>query len=187
MVHSLKPLSVVRSREEDLIGDEMTVACNAYQGSLIRRAQYKTNNREVSQDLVQTTFLKTMQYLIRGGKINLMRSFLNHILNALIVDEYRKKKATSLDILIENGFEPAEDDSKRMENISDGKSLVFLIPKLPKKYALVIQMRYLRGLSLKEISALTGQSENTVAVQLHRGLVKLRKLYVGTLKLPVSK
>lgn len=108
-----------------------------------------------------------------------MRSFLSHILNALIVDEYRKKKPTSLDALLEGGFEPGVDDSKRTENILDGEQIIFLIPELPTKYARVIQMRYLKGLSLKEIALITGQSENTVAVQLHRGLVKLRKLYIG--------
>lgn len=157
----------------------MMVAHDDYEQALIRRALYKTNDTEVSKDLVQTTFLKTLQYLRRGGKIDTMRSFLSHILNALIVDEYRKKKSTSLDALLENGFEPGFDDTKRTENILDGEQLIFLVPQLPTKYAQVIQMRYLKGLSLKEIALLTGQSENTVAVQVHRGLVKLRKLYVG--------
>jgi RNA polymerase sigma factor (sigma-70 family) len=50
---------------------------------------------------------------------------------------------------------------------------------LPQKYEQVISLRYIKGLSLKEIAALTKQSENTVAVQVHRGLMKLRKLHSG--------
>ena len=38
-------------------------------------------------------------------------------------------------------------------------------------------MRYVRDMSLQEISLLTGQSKNAVAVQVHRGLEKLKLLY----------
>lgn len=38
-------------------------------------------------------------------------------------------------------------------------------------------MRYAQDLSLKEIALITGQSRNTVAVQAHRGLIKLKILY----------
>ncbi|MBY0310277.1 sigma-70 family RNA polymerase sigma factor [Patescibacteria group bacterium] len=176
---STKAPPIVTKRKTHKIQGEITMACDNYERALIRRALYKTNDYEMSKDLVQTTFLKTIQYLRKGGRIDMMRSFLSHILNALIVDEYRKKKPVSLDALLENGFEPGFDDSKSTENIIDGEQIIFLIPQLPRKYAEVIQMRYLKSLSLKEMALLTGQSENTVAVQVHRGLVKLRKLYIG--------
>jgi len=38
-------------------------------------------------------------------------------------------------------------------------------------------MRYVKDLSLKEISLITGQSTNATAVQIHRGLEKLKLLY----------
>lgn len=172
----LKPLS---KRKLDLIKGEMTVAHDDYKDILLRRAFYKTSDPEVSKDLVQTTFLKTLVYLQKGGKVDLMRSFLNHILNALIIDEYRKSKNLSLEALLEKGFEPGSDEYERTINILDGKEIILLIPQLPKKYELVISLRYLKGLPLKEIALLTGQSENTVAVQVHRGLAKLKKLYLA--------
>jgi len=165
------------------IQGEMTVAHDDYKHALLRRAQYKTNDDEVSQDLVQTTFLKTLVYLRKGGKIDLMHSFLNHVLSALIIDEYRKNakhKSLSLDVLLDKGFDPGSNEYKRTADMLDGKEIISLIPQLPKKYELVIQMRYIRGLSLREMALLTGQSENTVAVQVHRGLLKLRKLYFST-------
>ncbi len=167
----------------NIIRGEMTVAHNDFENALLRRALYKTNNSEMSQDLVQTTFLKTLVYLQKGGKVDLMRSFLNHVLNGLIIDEYRKNgkhKLLSLDVLLGKGFEPGSDDYQKTMNILDGKKLILLIPQLPKKYQLIIEMRYLKGLSLKEMSLLTGQLENTLAVQVHRGLTQLRKLYFGT-------
>lgn len=167
-------------RKLGIIRADMTRAHNDYKDILLRRAFYKTNNQEVSQDLVQTTFLKTLVYLQRGGKVDLMRSFLNHILGDLIIDEYRKNKPFSLDDLLEKGFEQGSDEYMRNINILDGKNAVLLISQLPKKYELVIRLRYLNGLSLKEMALITGQSENTVAVQAHRGLGKLRELYTGT-------
>lgn len=147
-----------------------------FEKDLMARAYSKVHDRALSQDLVQDTFLKTWSYLSKGGKIEVMRAFLYHVLNHLIVDEYRKKKSTSLDVLLEKGFEPGYDRTKRLLDIIDGRSLIAFIQKLPKKYREVVRMRYLEDLSLKEMSAITHQSKNTVAVQIHRGIEKLKGL-----------
>jgi len=109
-----------------------------------------------------------------------MKPFLYHILNQLIIDEYRKSKSSSLDVLLEKGFEPEYDHSERIFNVFDGKAALLLIQYLPAKYEKVMRMRYAQDLSLKEISLITGQSRNAVAVQAHRGLIKLKKLYNRT-------
>lgn len=114
---------------------------------------------------------------MKGGKVNIMKSFLYHILKGLIIDEYRKKKTISLEDLAKKGFELSEDNSDKMIDILDGKQAIFLISQLPIKYQKVIRMRYLQELSLEEISDVTGDSKKTISVQLHRGLIKLKKLY----------
>jgi len=120
---------------------------------------------------------QTWRYLARGGKIDLMKAFLYHILNQLIIDEYRKRKTTSLDTLIDQGYEPSVNYSEQIVNTLDGQAAISLIQYLPVKYRTVIQLRYVQDLSLKEIALLTGQSRNAVAVQTHRGLKKLKVLY----------
>ncbi len=156
---------------------ELTSAYNTYQAGLHARAHYKIQDEALGDDLVQTTFMKTWVYLVKGGRIDLMKAFLYHVLNGLIIDEYRKNKPASLDVLIGNGFEPSFDDSKRLFNIADGKVALKMIERLPKKYQQVMRMRYIDQLSLQEISTITGQSKNTVAVQAHRGLIKLKEIY----------
>lgn len=146
------------------IQQAITQAHDSYKSSLEKRALYKTNNIETSHDLVQTTFLKTLLYLQKGSKIDLMRGFLNHVLDDLIVDEYRKHKTTSLEVLLGKGYNPSFDENHRIVDILDGKQLATLFPLLPVKYQSVLYMRYIQSLSLKEISLLTGQSQNTVAV-----------------------
>jgi RNA polymerase sigma-70 factor (ECF subfamily) len=156
----------------------LTVAHHDYEKGLNLYAFFKVRDRAVSEDLVQETFTKTWSYLVKGGKIDVMKAFLYHILNNLIVDEYRKRKTTSLDVLLEKGFEPGASHTGRLFNVMDGKAALLLIQRLPEKYQKVMRMRYVQDLNLKEISLLTGQSKNTVAVQLHRGLEKLKLLYI---------
>lgn len=160
----------------------LTTAYRDYEKGMDSYAFFKVNNHAVSEDLVQETFIKTWRYLVREGKIELMKPFLYHILNQLIIDEYRKKyrkhQTSSLDALLENGFQPMSTDrSEQATDLLDGKEALRLMQDLPPKYEKVMRMRYMRDLSLKEISLITGQSRNTVAVQAHRGLAKLRALY----------
>ncbi len=154
----------------------LTNAHRDFSRGLSRYANLKVHDAALGDDLVQATFMKTWLYLQKSGKIDLMRAFLYHVLNDLIVDEYRKKKTVSLDFFAEDGFESEAINSENIFNLIDGKILAALIEKLPEKYSSVIAMRHTKDLSLKEISVITHQSQNTVSVQVHRGLVKLRVL-----------
>ncbi len=155
----------------------MTLAHHDYEKGLNLHAFFKVSNHEIGEDLVQDTFMKTWIYLVKGGKIDAMKAFLYHVLNNLIVDSYRKHKTSSLDLLLENGYEPAISDFDRIFNMIDGKAAVVLIQRLPPGYQKVMRMRYLQDLSLKEMSLITGKTKNTIAVQVHRGMEKLKALY----------
>ncbi len=155
----------------------LTAGYNDFEKGLSRYAFMRTHNKALSQDLIQNTFHKTWKYMVKGGDIVVMEAFLYHILKALIIDEYRKKKPVSLDLLLEKGFEPHIDETIRIQEIYDGKQIALLISDLPVLYQKVMRMRYLQDMSLKEIALITGQSRNTVAVQSCRGLEKLKVLY----------
>ena len=155
----------------------LATAHHDYEKMLNVHAFYRTSSHLVGEDLVQDTFVKTWKYLLRGGKIDVMKSFLYHVLNGLIIDEYRKQKSLSLDLMMESGFEPGADSEDQLMNMLDGKQAMLLIARLPEKYRDIIDMRYVRDLSLQEISLITGKSKNSIAVQAHRGLEKLRVIY----------
>lgn len=155
----------------------LTAAHHNFEKGLNARAYFKVHNHALSDDLVQNTFLKTWRYLVKGGKIDIMRAFLYHVLNNLIVDEYRKKKTVSLDLMTEKGFEPAEVEQVNLINMLDGKKAMILIGLLPPKYQKVMRMRYVQDLSLEEMSLITGRSKNSLAVEAYRGLEKLKVLY----------
>ncbi len=155
----------------------MTNAHHDFQKGLNTRAFFKVGNHATGEDLVQDTFMKTWKHLVNGGKIHMMKAFLYHILNHLIIDEYRKRKSSSLDDLLEKGFEPGVDDTEQLFNKFDGKALLLLIHRLPLKYRDILNMHYIKDLTLSEMSAITGTSKNTIAVQMHRGVKKLKSLY----------
>ncbi len=156
----------------------LTTAHNDFEKGLNIYAFWKIKNHATGEDLVQDTFVKTWAYLVKGGKIELMKAFLYHILNHLIIDEYRKRKTTSLDTLIEKGFEPPVEYQENMFNAMDAKALLILIQRLPVKYIKIMRMKHIQDLTLQEMSLITGQTKNAIAVQTHRGLEKLKKLYL---------
>src|SRR3989344_4338366 len=167
----------MEKEEKNKIESELTVAHHDFNKGLNARAFFKTGSRMIGEDLVQETFMKTWAYLIKGGKVEIMRAFLYHVLNNLIVDEYRKRKTVSLDVMLEKGFEPGDDHTERLLNALDGKAALILIQRLPERYQKVMRMKYVQLLSLNEMSLITGQSRNSMAVQAHRGLEKLKLLY----------
>ncbi len=147
-----------------------------YSRALNVHAYYRLSNRQVSEDLVQDAFVKTWRYLLKGGEVATMKSFLYHVVDNLIIDQYRKHKTSSLDLILDTGVEFAAPD-ERIADVLDGKAAMLMIAQLPLMYKNIMTMKYIQQLTVKEMATATGYSENTIAVQAHRGLLKLKKLH----------
>ena len=172
----------MKMKEGEMLPDALLkVAHHDYEKALNLHSYFRLNDRALSNDLVQETFIKTWAYLAKGGKIDAMKAFLYHVLNNLIIDEYRKKKAVSLDLLLESGFEPQNKAGKSITDEIDDNAVIGLVKQLPEKQQKIIRMRYVQDLSLEEIATLTKQSKNTVAVQIHRAVEKLKLVHEATL------
>lgn len=167
----------MNTKEETKLQSILDLAHHDYEKGMKSYAFFKTNDRSLGEDLVQDTFLKTWKYLVNKGKIDMMKTFLYHVLNNLIVDQYRKHKTVSLDVLIKKGFDPGSDDIKKFFELVDGKTALILIESLPEPYQNIMRMKYVKDLSITEMASLTGQSKNVITVQAHRGLQKLKLLY----------
>ena len=136
--------SNMNKNQQKKMSETFTRAHHEHIKGLKGLAYFKVNNHELGNDLVQETFLKTWMYLVKGGRIDTMKAFLYHILNNLIIDQYRKHKTSSLDMLLESGFEPRDEGSIGFLNILDGKIAIKLIPKLPVIYREVLHMRFVQ-------------------------------------------
>ena len=120
--------------------------------------------------------LSNREQLVSGEKIMNLKAFVYRVANNLIIDNYRKKKDSSLDELQAGGFDPGVDDHENIMSMIAGKELVQLLDGLDDKYRQVIVMRYVDDLAPREIAGIVGETENTVSVRLHRGLHKERDL-----------
>lgn len=156
-------------------------AFDEYNDALFRHAFFRLSNREQAIDVVHDTFTKAWSYLRSGYEIKSFRPFLYKILNNLIIDEYRKKRETSLDEMLEeegvdesNFSDLTEHTVEALAATIDGKKAFLVLDTLPEQYREVLILRFVDGLGPKEIAELTEQSESIVSVRLHRGLKKLR-------------
>ena len=64
----------------------LTLAYHEHKKALNAHAFFKVHNRMISEDLVQNTFMKTWTYIVKGGKVDIMKAFLYHVLNNLIIN-----------------------------------------------------------------------------------------------------
>lgn len=145
--------------------------------ALFRHCFFKIHDRELAKDLLQETFVKTWDYIAQGKEISNMRAFLYKTLNNMIIDEYRKKKVVSLDELAEEGFDPMAETGPTADDRFMGEKALRLLQEIPNPYRDAVVMRYVNGLDLSEIAEITGETENTVSVHVHRGLTKLKELF----------
>ena len=82
---------------------------------------------------------------------------------------------------METGFDPQDTEANRFVDILDGARALDLISTLPLPYRDILNLKFIHNKSIQEISALTHLSNNTVAVQTHRGIAKLKVLYEHTM------
>jgi RNA polymerase sigma-70 factor (ECF subfamily) len=157
-------------------------AFDEYNDALFRHALLRVSNREKAIDLVHDTFTKVWAYLKGGYEIDTFRPFLYKVLNNLIIDEYRRRKESSLDALLEldgvdeGSFdELSESTTEALAATIDGKKAFELLEEMPDQYREVIILRFVDQLGPKEISELIEESENVVSVRIHRGLKMLRQ------------
>ena len=155
--------------------------------ALFRHCYFRVSNRERALELTQDAFMKTWDSIAQGKEIQNHRAFLFRVLNNLIIDEYRKKKSTSLDALLEQEnvtegqFEDLrtgdlDEEVAKVDLKRDAQELHKALEQLPEDYRRVVTMRYIDQLGPKEIAQELNESENTVSVRINRAVKKLRTL-----------
>lgn len=150
-------------------------AYNQYADAIFRHCYFRVSDKGKAEDIMQETFMKTWQQIVRGEDIREMRAFLYRVANNLIIDHYRKKKDESLDLLQEDGFEPTSDDWKSIEAGVFGREITELLSRLGDSDRELIVMRYIDDLPVKEIARIIEKSENVISVRIYRALKKLHQ------------
>ncbi|MEN9338135.1 MAG: hypothetical protein RIQ41_449 [Candidatus Parcubacteria bacterium] len=159
---------------KDNLTSALKEAYDEHSDAIFRYCYFKLSDREKAIDLTQDVFVKVWQYLLAGNTVGNMKALLYKVARNSIIDEYRKKKFDSLDVLFDAGFEPSDTAALDTISIVEAGLLVDKIKELPESYSEVVFMRYVDDLSVKEIAEALGEQENTISVRIHRGLHKLR-------------
>ena len=156
-----------------------------YSDELFRHCAMRISDRERALEITQDAFMRTWDYVRKGGEVRELRPFLYQTLRNLIIDEYRKAKMHSLEAMVEDtegasveNLLPSDDTNTveaAMERL-DAKEALRRVDELPELYREVILLRYVEGLSPKEIASIVQETENVVSVRIHRALKKMKEI-----------
>ncbi len=133
-------------------------------------------NKEIAEDLIQDLFMKAWDkrsdYDENKGSL---RTWLYAILRNKIIDVYRQKKnLSSLDENILN--KSSEVGQTEIDALDDEILVKDSLAKLNEHDKDLIIMRYMQGLSNKDIAKILNKSETNIKVSIHRAINKLRMI-----------
>ncbi|EAZ95802.1 RNA polymerase sigma factor/ECF subfamily (sigma-70) [Flavobacteria bacterium BAL38] len=167
-------------------GDEsaLSTLIQRHQSKIFGFIYSKVNDRDLSDDIFQDTFIKVIKTL-KSHSYNEEGKFLPWVMRIahnLVVDHYRKAKKMPYQRDTEeySVFNYMTDNVLNIEGqmISEqvASDLNKLLEELPEDQKEVLVMRMYQDLSFKEIADLTGVSINTALGRMRYALLNLRKI-----------
>ena len=146
---------------------------------------HAVKNEELADDIFQDTFVKVITTIRQGRYIENghFPAWITRIAHNLIIDYYRQVKSENLqstddtDANILNRKELAEgtvEDNLVVSQIhNDVKRLIKALPDSQRE---VLEMRYYKNMSFKEIADSTGVSINTALGRMRYAILNMRRL-----------
>lgn len=156
-----------------------TAAYDDYSEAIFRFCYLKTSDRELAKDLMQQAFTKAWAHMVdenhAGQTIDNMRAFIYRIANNLIIDWYRKKKESSLDNLMDEGFDP-KDMSMQTDTYAETELIMRSLDQLEERDKNIIIWKFIEDLPYTEIAKLAKESPGIISVRIYRALKRLKKI-----------
>jgi len=156
-----------------------------YKDKIFHLAYRMLSNRHEAEDVVQDTFLRVYRNLDRYDETQKFSTWIYRIGTNLCIDRLRKRKPNySLDAEMNDqegidGYAMIPSDNRTPETyllVSETQKMVHeAIESLPAKYKTVMVLRYLKDMSLQEISDVLDMPVTTIKTRVHRGREFLRK------------
>ena len=135
-------------------------------------------DRELSEDLVQNTFMRILKYkhLFRGDGD--FRTWMFHIARNVKNDHFRKNKITHEKV--EKWEDKIKDEGNLMQewqNDDEQRMLAIAMDKLPEDKREILLLSKYQEKKYKEIGEILGCTEGTVKVKVFRALQDLKAIY----------
>lgn len=152
-----------------------------YHQKIYRYIYFKVPGQQIAEDLTGNTFLKFWEYINKSEKqVDNLQAFLYSIAHNIIVDYYRQRQESHQESLEISEAKQVIDDNadkiiNQIEIDQEMNKLIKAITDLSDDYNDVITLHYIEQYSIKEISEITGKTENNIRVILHRAIKVLKK------------
>ena len=151
---------------------------DTYKEKIYRFIYFRVSDEERAEDLANDVFMRIFDYIQKGNTIENFRAFLYQIARNLIIDFYRTRdhEALPIDEFIEENIPEKEDLEEKIDIKLDIEKIKESVKKLPDPYQEVIVLRFIEGMSFKEIARLISTTEDNARQRAHRGIKKLKKM-----------
>lgn len=160
----------------DSSGEWMREVVARWESDLVRYARHLIGDVERARDVVQDTFLKLCQQ-DREQLDGHLTEWLFTVCRNGALDVRRKEQrmtTMTLDTVMESpSLDPQPDDVAEQRDSTD--KILSLLAELSGNQQEVMRLKFLFGLSYREISAVTGLTETNVGFLIHVGIKRLRE------------
>lgn len=149
-----------------------------YMDAIYRYIFFRVGDELQAEDLTEETFVRAWEALPKYQHRKYpFSSWLYRIAHNLVIDHYRRKKP----VPISNGLmRTYSNHNESLDHIVDRKHEIQLLVKavgqLNELEREIVLLRFVEGLSHKEIAAMVGKSQSSCRVTLHRALKALRSI-----------
>jgi len=152
----------------------------AHADAIFRYCYFKLSDRELAQDAAQEVFLRYWRYISGGKQVAFPQAFLFTTAGNYVKDQYRKKKTVPMSALDspedDQPFDVADESGDQTRD-AEYKLALRSFAALPDDDRLLLQLRFVEDLGVKDIATLLVERENTIAVRISRALAQLRQAF----------
>ena len=157
------------------IPDELEQAFRAHHGLVFRTAYRITGNAGDAEDVLQTVFLRLLRRQRNADPLENPESYLRRAAINAALDVIRSRQANQTVPLPEEASNPMRMSSRTTVLSGLRQALTRAMAQLKPRPAEIFALRFLEGLSNRQIAQMLGISQVLVAVIVHRTRQQLRK------------
>jgi len=170
---------MIKVREGDL--DKMGLLFERHKRPLYGFFYGLTKEQELSEDLVQNTFLRILKYrhLFRGEPGGDFKAWMFHIARNVRHDHYRKLKILATEDVNkwQERIGHEEHQSADMQHNEELHMLSMAMDRLPEEKREILLLSKFQEKKYSEIGEVLGCSEGAVKVKVFRALQELKAIY----------